>query len=700
MSSIQSFGLYKPLNEDTNEIRLLTIEDVASPSTLLHCHLAVHSLDDLSRTYRAHLADEEGSSQLRRKDALRWSAKVGEGSGSGAQVSDDACRFGWGDYDALSYHWGTKMSRRPIRVNGQDVPVTENLITALEHMAKTGRYGGRRKLWVDALCINQTDEHEQASQISKMRQIYGMAWNVIAWLGEERDASNAAFEVLERFAEMAHDSDQRPFGELAIPSMMFFQDYFYGLNELMQRPYWSRLWIVQELVLGSSSVLLHCGGRTMNWSTFCSGLNVLFRADMWIIKDQLLRYEHEMHELGGPNYRAIWTTLWLHLVHKDIQTLARYEVEGGGSLGLRRLLDIASGSDCRDVRDKVFALVGMMEPEIANTLTQDYSGEPSTLFATVVRSFITYYNNLEPLREGNPWSKTNTPSWAADWTWEGRIRYSRPETPLWGFWTLSNEPPINPHSLYNAAGDQEAHYTFIGDRVLKCRGFVVDVVAGLGAVGFGYFRWEACEVKQYRSWESAYGGRQETAVALYRTLLLDRMAAGGPVEPRHAAILNLPKTFSLAKPQFHERQWPWMKSQEGYYFRWELWRAAHDGMMLGDAQVGEFFSDVLLEGATEEDYAEVYGAFDRTSKERRFMLTRNGCMGWAPDNIVDGPSQQAMVDDLVCVIFGCSTPLIIRPTGTGYFKVVGEAYVHGMMDGQALDLLETNRCQIQEFTFV
>lgn len=692
-------NLYEPLND--NEIRLLGFEDATSPSNLLHCRLFVCSLDAFSEEYRAYLGAKGSLRQLRRKDVLDWqNARKGDQTHRTLGIP---CRFTWGEYDTLSYAWGAHMSPRPILLNGHRVSVTRNLMSALHAMYKTRHYHGLRGLWVDALCINQNDEREKASQIGGMRHIYGVASRVVAWLGDKGKASDAAFDLLEIFADVGHQSVEAAFGQAQLPTKVFFGDYFYGLNQLMQRPYWSRLWIVQELVMGSASVVLRCGEREMDWRTFCAGIDLLNRADMWILKDQMLENEHRMRGVGAVHReQPVWTTLWIHLVHKDIQTLARYQEQGGGSLGLRRLLDIVSASDCRDVRDKVFALLGMMEPKIAKDLVQDYTDSPSMLFAKVARSFIIYYNDLEPLREGNPWSLTGTPSWAADWTWGGRLRYSRPETPLWGFWTLDEQPQVDPKGVYNAAGSLPAEFAFINDRTLTCKGFVVDLIIGLGAVAHGYFNWNASEVKQASSWRSAYGGRTETATALCRTLVLDRMAGNRHAEDRHAAILHLPKDFDVAKPQFQERKWPWMASQDGYYFRWELWREVHDGFVMGDWRLGDFFSSVLLDGSTERDYAEVYGAFDRTSKERRFMLTERGYMGWAPDNVTGhgGSSAHARTGDSIAIIFGCSTPLIIRPTPLGHFHVVGEAYVHGLMDGEARSLLKSGQCQIDKFTFI
>jgi hypothetical protein len=59
---------------------------------------------------------------------------------------------------------------------------------------------------------------------------------------------------------------------------------------------------------------------------------------------------------------------------------------------------------------------------------------------------------------------------------------------------------------------------------------------------------------------------------------------------------------------------------------------------------------------------------------------------------------QTKSGDLIAILFGCSTPIVIRPHGK-YFKVVGEAYVQGLMDGKAMEMLESGKVKARSFTF-
>ncbi|KAL2144629.1 hypothetical protein VTI28DRAFT_8840 [Corynascus sepedonium] len=675
--------IYSPLDNDHDEIRLLTITNLPIPSELVHCCIEKVSLQNLRDEYAAYLGSSSAIGKSQRTKVLRWSVRHGvqECSDTAKRCvpPEAACRFSWGDFAALSYVWGSPRDRRNILLNGEVTSVTRNLESALRELAQQGDFSrGYYKLWVDALCINQGDADEQASQINKMREIYHGSWAVIAWLGEGNEDSDLAFDLLSQFSTMTPKQQ----GELAnqLPKSLDprWTKAFYGLNELMKGPYWLRLWIVQEVVLGGTAAVLCCGSNRIEWTTFCEGLDVLFRRDMYIVKDKLLRVEVARRRSRRD---PVWHTLSLHLVHKDLWTLSRHDdSKAKRSLGFRRLLDIACSSVCRDKRDKVFSLLGMIEPEIAEALVHDYSTKTSQLFEAVTRLFITHFNSLEPLREGNPWGKTGTPSWAADWTWDGRFRYSRVESPVWGAWQNKDVLEPQPEYIFRAAGNLSPQYSFLGDGVLESKGFVIDSIAGLGARANGYFGWHKRSIRQAQGWKSTYGGRAETATAIAQTLMLGHASSGQPAEDRHsAAMLHLPSTFDHAGPQFARRGWRWLSSQDGYYFRWEFWRSANDTLELGDLLLQAYFDNDIPPDADEADYDDVYGAFDRSCKEWRLMLTEKGYIGWAPDNMYGTGQNQTRVGDMICIIPGCSVPLVVRPLRDKW-QIIGEAYVQGIMN--------------------
>ncbi|KAG8670372.1 hypothetical protein FPOAC2_09726 [Fusarium poae] len=531
-----------------------------------------------------------------------------------------------------------------------------------------------------------------------MRQIYGSAWAVIAWLGEASFQSDSAIQLIRDFSALSESNcGSRIESCLRSEPEYLGKGCWLALHDLMERPYWYRLWIIQEMIMGASATWVRCGSSSIDWNSFCSGIAFL-EENLWLVKDELLvRERFAVTGKSGPT----WSVMGIHLVYQDLSILSEREEKGGQYPSFGRLLDIANDAECSNPRDKVYGLVGLMSPAVTGSLQPDYTLPVCQVYAATARTFIEADHNLEPLRDGNPWGPSQGPSWAADWLWEGRVRSSRTENQLWGptrfFPRLG--PDVSFHTPYKANGDTRHDASFSSDgSILTCSGFIVDSISGLSARGTGYFDLDKVSIVQPPQWSSVYGDKSTTSEALYRTLVMDRVAGGAKATARHVAILHLPRTFNVAGQEFSRRRWSWLAGQSNYYFRWEIFHEVNSGFKLGDEPLHNFFSDKIPDDASEFDYSEVYSCFDRTAQRRRFMTTTNGYMGWAPDNIYGKESEQTIAGDLIAVLYGCSTPIVIRPNGSQY-QVIGEAYVQGLMDGEAMELLSSGKLKLSRLEF-
>lgn len=272
---------------------------------------------------------------------------------------------------------------------------------------------------------------------------------------------------------------------------------------------------------------------------------------------------------------------------------------------------------------------------------------------------------------------------------------------IWGsYWKAKGLPPVVRLALpYRASGDNKMEASFSNDDfLLTCRGFLLDEVDGLGAREYDYFTWLEHTIDQPASTANAYKNPTALREALWRTLVKDRVAGGQKASPRHSAILNLPSSFESAAARWTELGWDWLPQQGGYYFRWSGFRVANRNFQLVGKPLDTYFDETVYDDASEYDFAEVFNCADRTAKCRRFMTTRNGYIGWAPDNMHGNDQNQARKGDRIAIIFGCSTPICIRPMA-GYFQVLGEAYVQGLMEGEALRFLEEGKCEVTDFIF-
>jgi hypothetical protein len=200
-------------------------------------------------------------------------------------------------------------------LNGHEVLVTANLEAALRAFRSGCEFHGRFKLWVDALCINQENFEERARQIKMMRDIYGSAWSVVAWLGEESRQSDAAIQLV---ADLAVFKAAGCIEQLA--AYLQADPHFYGtahwmaLQHLMDRPYWFWLWIIQEVIMGSTATWIRCGKATIDWTTF------VLQEYLWLVKDHCLQMDVMA---AKANVQRVWCTTSLHLVYQDLSVLSQ-----------------------------------------------------------------------------------------------------------------------------------------------------------------------------------------------------------------------------------------------------------------------------------------------------------------------------------------------------------------------------------------
>ena len=179
------------------------------------------------------------------------------------------------EYEALSWCWGTSKpsGRIVIRKGGKDKKrlsksVTPDLVAALRAL----RYQGRdRFLWIDQICINQENPLEKNHQVEMMSEIYGRASKVCIWLGEGDRSSRMALEFIKKEVLQLQNFDELCGSEQA-------SEKWGALLDLMQRPWFSRRWVVQEIALAHSTVV-YCGGDKISWKKFAVAVELFVEVE-------------------------------------------------------------------------------------------------------------------------------------------------------------------------------------------------------------------------------------------------------------------------------------------------------------------------------------------------------------------------------------------------------------------------------------
>ncbi|KAL8916916.1 MAG: hypothetical protein Q9208_008280 [Pyrenodesmia sp. 3 TL-2023] len=160
-------------------------------------------------------------------------------------------------YNALSYTWGPP-STDP----------SENLLMV--------RLPGL--WWIDAICINQDDPVEKSHQVKGMRRIYAKAEKLYVWLGPAGDESESAVELLHQLGRFTDRDNLVEYGYKE-PTLRFHDDEFERLGlpktdspkwlslvALLNRPYFERIWVVQELAVAKQEISVLCGDVIFPWS--------------------------------------------------------------------------------------------------------------------------------------------------------------------------------------------------------------------------------------------------------------------------------------------------------------------------------------------------------------------------------------------------------------------------------------------------
>lgn len=148
------------------------------------------------------------------------------------------------EYEALSYVWGTVTCSRAALVNGEPFTITSNLDIALRHLRQSTE---ERILWIDAVCINQTDDDEKSLQVQLMQNIYSTATKVTVWMGPADNNSTIFLDCVD---------------ENKTPETSDVETVFEATSAFFSRGWFTRTWVVQEFELASKEPEMVCGVRS------------------------------------------------------------------------------------------------------------------------------------------------------------------------------------------------------------------------------------------------------------------------------------------------------------------------------------------------------------------------------------------------------------------------------------------------------
>jgi hypothetical protein len=602
------------------------------------------SLDDFTTEYKEFV--NAASIDLPREVLFaKWIGNRASGLPEETWMNSEVIgRYMWGDYTALSYTWGDLAHTETIAVNGEPFQVTKNLYTALHHL-RSG-LNASYMIWVDAICINQEDLQERNLQVQRMQHIYAQAIFTLAWLGPEAEDSNMAMDLLKTLAK-GEDMVKVNANTKEQPLEMIEDTYWIALHRFLHRPYWKRVWVLQEIIASHKTLRVACGDKILSihdLSVAVMSMNNNLQAMKRVIK-----VAYQRASLLEPSLSIL-------IICQRLVSLDAPSVEWrkrNHRLLLPRILHLSRTSD------------GLLDKEIANLIIPDYSLPTWKVFTSFCKAAS---GRLEILRQC-----------AFEAPEETQLPSRVPNLMI----PVINAP--KPDVVYNTSMDIPAKFEFIeGDRCFFAVGFRVDTVDGLGSA---FWEWERNQssIVQATTEANAYGDDRAVRRALWRTLAAAGKDRDGNSTPEEWEwLLHIPLSHTWWRND--------MLKESFSMFCQFLDR--HRGMQVFGRGLKDWFffeEDHFQDSSKASEILESYKQMISMYRLRMLMITAKGYLGVAPI--------AAQQKDIISILVGCSTPMILRPVAVEGFEclfvLVGECYIEGLMDGEALEWIETGKCQME-----
>ncbi|KAH8665930.1 heterokaryon incompatibility protein-domain-containing protein [Tricladium varicosporioides] len=303
-------------------------------------------------------------------------------------------------YEALSYWWGeaNEAATHQLLIHDQEVSgaafpktfyVKSNLHSALLRFRDPEL---DVLLWIDAICIDQSNIEEKNEQVARMAEIYHHAKHVRVWLGEAADDSDVAMNWIRKVVDLSS------FDALATNPENLHK--WSALAELMARVWFSRRWVVQELALAREATL-YCGGESVGWTQF-AGAVALYTAGIGTIRkawlDQGLNLGREFSYVWYLDKAAVEATGASLLVNVT-SNLFRRSDDGRIIKRLANLESLVAGLvafNASDPKDIVYAFLSIAnhvppEPSIRIYQTEISSLSHITMEADYKKSIVETY---------------------------------------------------------------------------------------------------------------------------------------------------------------------------------------------------------------------------------------------------------------------------------------------------------------------
>jgi hypothetical protein len=550
------------------------------------------------------------------------------------------------DYEALSYVWGDPNNTVPITCNGREMPITRNLDAAFRRV----RYPDRvRTLWADAMCINQRNMAERSHHVGFMGDVYRNANTVLVCMGPDSDgkAEDVASLVKENAELVSKYSSILDMPVLPGNDTVLDDPRWAAMATLTQCVWFSRAWVMQEVGLAKVPIVLYGSIEfkyrdLMNLATW-----VTHSAPMLEVRAGVSF--HTSHMDWGD-----WTPDW-----KLTSTFPK--------VTLLDLLNHTQSLGCKEYRDHIYAFLShplaqrggklIVEPDYEKPIKEIYLELGIQMF------------EQEGLRLLSPVEHTEETLCEDFPTW---IPLSRPveiTQCTFGIYT---------GFYYDASvGMEPGTPQLIEESCIKTRGIV------LGTVRTGYeFLPSDFESPIIADTNKEALGARKTLDLIWKEV---QDAEGPHFYGKEDRVTAFSLTLCAGLSTYRPADLNFAQHQREFAAYWAFHTSTQQAKSNGNSLITP-----AAESSSKEDCEKFLVDMNLVCDGRSFFFTQTGFYGLGPLILKPG--------DICCILFGAKVPFILRQSdGSGKYRLVGEAYLHGVMRGEAAHMEQLNAMEGETF---
>jgi Heterokaryon incompatibility protein (HET) len=579
-------------------------------------------------------------------------------------------------YQAISYAWGSDVQDSYFQTAEGYLPITQSLHSAIRRIRKKDSY---ITVWADAICINQSDDHEKGHQVRLMRQIYASSETVLIYLGGDADdhswdkAVHTLCCVYMETTTKGLESHSHGTSELWINHAPSAKDEVWNdLIKLFQLPWFQRVWIVQEVVVAKTALVI-LGQWEIPWDAFYGAVEPCYAAVRRIVAAI-----GDAHGRTYPNFDPV----------RKIEGLRR----GAPLRSLQNLISFYAEAKSSRARDHLFAFLGIANDADDSAFDPDYTVPLEVVVKRYASVFVRQGHAIELITSAagfRPSEETKAqvpsgslldsalnipgrisgliydnifkipdrfPSWIPDWTQKSHIRI--------GTWAKIDGEE---EGSFRACRDNKVDAQ-IGrqDDELRIRGTQVDVIRELSAFDSSFVEGYLLEVKEmaksvipYPTGESAKDLEWKVPIGNHNHTL------DHDGRDPEASAKQLQESHSLLMEEFSAMAIEFVKMTEFMSIDKAKEEIERKGSNLHSTDALRYMYIVM-------------GRLHFPVSEARCCVTERGYLG-----VVSGVAE---VGDPVCIIYGAPAPFVLKKSiqRTGAYRLVSECYIHGIMDGESL----------------